>query len=109
MLGPRRNLLALVLVVVLIAGAIVIAVKWSSSRQESARVAVPLALTSPAPTAAENRLKDLAGLDDDIGAVLVVSERGSEVSPALRRLLAQGRVGGVLLFASNFKIGRAHV
>ena len=103
MLGPRRNLLALVLVVVLIAGAIVIAVKWSSSRQESARVAVPLALTSPAPTAAENRLKDLAGLDDDIGAVLVVSERGSEVSPALRRLLAQGRVGGVLLFASNFR------
>jgi beta-N-acetylhexosaminidase len=45
---------------------------------------------------------DLGSLQDDVGAVLVVSWRGSGIPPPVRALLDEGRVGGVLLFASNF-------
>jgi beta-N-acetylhexosaminidase len=45
---------------------------------------------------------DLGSLEDDIGSVLVASWRGAEITPAVRSLLDDGRVGGVLLFASNF-------
>jgi len=45
---------------------------------------------------------DLGNLDDDIGSVLVVSWYGTEMTPALQSLLVDGRVGGVLLFGSNF-------
>jgi beta-N-acetylhexosaminidase len=45
---------------------------------------------------------DLGSLQEDIGSVLVVSWRGTEISPGIRSLLDEGRVGGVLLFASNF-------
>lgn len=60
-------------------------------------VAAPVAaapISSPTP--------ELSNLDDDIGAVLVVSWRGTGIPPGVRALLEEGRVGGVLLFASNF-------
>jgi len=95
----RRNLLALVLVVAMVDGAVLIAAEWPRPSQSSALLpAGTVAPTSPAPTASPG----LTGLQDDIGAVLVVSQRGTAISPTLRSLLAKGRVGGVLLFASNF-------
>lgn len=45
---------------------------------------------------------DLGSLQEDVGSVLVVSWRGPAISTTLRSLLDDGRVGGVLLFASNF-------
>src|ERR1700687_2931270 len=45
---------------------------------------------------------DLVSLQDDVGASLVVSWRGTTMPPAIRAMLDEGRVGGVLLFASNF-------
>jgi len=44
----------------------------------------------------------LGSLDEDIGSVLVASWSGTEITPGVRALLDDGRVGGVLLFASNF-------
>jgi beta-N-acetylhexosaminidase len=41
-------------------------------------------------------------LDADIGAVLVISTRGGEIGPVMASLLRDGKVGGVLLFGSNF-------
>ena len=55
-------------------------------------------LDVPAPGSAP----DLGSLQEDIGSVLVVSWRGAAISPNLLPLLDDGRVGGVLLFASNF-------
>jgi beta-N-acetylhexosaminidase len=45
---------------------------------------------------------DLASLQEDVGSVLVVSWRGTNLPPAVLAMLDDGRVGGVLLFASNF-------
>ncbi|MFI5282834.1 MAG: glycoside hydrolase family 3 N-terminal domain-containing protein [Candidatus Dormibacterales bacterium] len=56
----------------------------------------PVDLPQPSPT------PDLGSLDEDIGSVLVVSWYGSEMTPELQSLLVDGRVGGVLLFGSNF-------
>ncbi len=55
-------------------------------------------VASPAPTAAP----DIGNLDEDIGSVLVASWIGNDITPDLRALLDDGRVGGALLFASNF-------
>jgi len=41
-------------------------------------------------------------LDADIGSVLVISTRGGEIGPVMASLLREGKVGGVLLFGSNF-------
>jgi hypothetical protein len=60
----------------------------------------PNASVAPVPTS--NAGPDLGSLQEDIGSVLVVSWQGTEISPSLRSLLDDGRVGGVLLFASNF-------
>ncbi|MDQ2942169.1 MAG: hypothetical protein M3R21_00680 [Candidatus Dormibacteraeota bacterium] len=63
------------------------------------------AVAAPIPVVAlpvSNPPPELGNLDDDIGAVLVASWRGTQITPALRSLLGDGRVGGVLLFASNF-------
>lgn len=46
--------------------------------------------------------KPIVDLDADIGSVVVVSERATEISPELRSLLVDGQVGGVLLFTRNF-------
>jgi beta-N-acetylhexosaminidase len=104
MFWPRRNLLALTLLVVVVAG--VILIKDVGSRNQHAGTAlavgtaVPLAPSrTPSPSVPEG----VAELDDDIGAVLVVSQSGTEMSPTLRSMITTGRVGGVLLFGSNFK------
>jgi beta-glucosidase-like glycosyl hydrolase len=57
-----------------------------------------VALVSPTPDTSPS-----ATLQDDIGAVLAVSQSGTVISPTLRSMLVSGHVGGVLLFASNFK------
>ena len=41
-------------------------------------------------------------MDADIGAVMVISTRGGEIGPVMRSLLTDGKVGGVLMFGSNF-------
>jgi Beta-glucosidase-related glycosidases len=61
--------------------------------------------TAPTPTLDvpdSSSAPDLGSLQEDIGSVLVVSWRGPAISPDLLSLLDDGRVGGVLLFASNF-------
>ncbi len=45
---------------------------------------------------------DLTGLYDDIGSTLVISWVGPGLNPGVRSLIEDGRVGGVLLFSSNF-------
>jgi beta-N-acetylhexosaminidase len=98
MIGLRRNLLGLILVGAVVAGVALIA---------DSRAGEPwpllthgkVALVSPTPTGSPAA----TNLQDDIGAVLVVSQSGTVMSPTLRSMLVSGRVGGVLLFASNFK------
>lgn len=60
----------------------------------------PLTSQTQAPT--ESPEPDLGNLDDDIGSVMVVSTRGTDISPTLLSLLTDGKVGGLLLFGSNF-------
>jgi beta-N-acetylhexosaminidase len=45
---------------------------------------------------------ELGSLREDVGSTLVVSWRGQAIPPEVRSLLDDGRIGGVLLFASNF-------
>jgi beta-N-acetylhexosaminidase len=98
MIGLRRNLLALILVVAVIGGATLIA----RSRDGEPRPLLThgkVALVSPTPDVSPAATT----LQDDIGSVLVVSQSGIVMSPTLRSMLISGRVGGVLLFASNFR------
>ena len=70
----------------------------------------PIGRTSPAvainvPTVDQpvsSSPPDYGSLDEDIGSVVVISWRGGEINPGVRSLLDDGRVGGVLLFGSNF-------
>jgi beta-N-acetylhexosaminidase len=62
----------------------------------------PSPMPSPTVEPAVSPMPDLGSLDDDLGSVLAVSTRGTEITPEMRSLLADGRVGGVLLFGSNF-------
>jgi len=94
--GPRENLVALALSSALLVGVVLDAQQQPAPQPIAAArtpsVEVPVAAAAP----------DLGSLQEDIGSVLVVSWRGPSISPALRLLLDDGRVGGVLLFASNF-------
>ena len=56
----------------------------------------------PVPTPVAIPAPDPGNLDEDIGSVLVVSWYGDQMSPGLQALLTDGRVGGVLMFGSNF-------
>lgn len=104
MYWKRRILVGLVLVMALVVGEVVVAGEWSRLGRSTARLpADPAVLKSPAPVSAPSRSQDLAALNADIGSVLVVSQVGTTMSPSLVSLLGAGRVGGVLLFASNFK------
>jgi beta-N-acetylhexosaminidase len=106
MFRPRRNLLALGLVVALVVSVFLVAAELSRHDASTARLPdTPAATPSPDATATPTPgvSQHAASLADDIGAVLVVSQSGTAMSPAFRSLLVQGRVGGVLLFASNFK------
>ena len=104
MFGPRRNLLALIVLVAVIGSTILIAAAWSR-RGESNVPAMPAGeiLGSPTPTLTPSAGPIATALQEDIGSVLVVSQSGTVMSPGLRSLLIGGRVGGVLLFGSNFK------
>jgi beta-N-acetylhexosaminidase len=106
MFGLRRNLLAAILIAVVAAGAMLIAAEWPRPAGSAAFARLPIgavAPPSPAPTATPGVSQDAASLTDDIGAVLVVSQSGTAISPVIQSMLLDGRVGGVLLFASNFK------
>jgi beta-N-acetylhexosaminidase len=104
MFVQRRNLIAVIVAAVVLTVEIVVAAEWSGADRSIARVpndaevaGSPSTAVTPAPS------PDLGNLNDDIGSVLVVSQTGADMSPTLRSLVVQGRVGGVLLFASNFK------
>jgi beta-N-acetylhexosaminidase len=88
----------LVLMVAVIAGVLLIT-RPSPIRQPTAAVPAPVI---EAPMTATSSAPDLGSLDEDIGSVLVVSWRGPGIPPGVRALLDDGRIGGVLLFASNF-------
>jgi beta-N-acetylhexosaminidase len=98
----RRDLIALLVIGTVIAGVML------SARPLS--VPPPIAATSTPTTAPTPTLElpnsssppDLGSLQEDVGSVLVISWRGAAISPDLLTLLDDGRVGGVLLFASNF-------
>ena len=100
--GRRLAQLGLVVVVALLAGTVLVgrpvATRLAAAVDSPSPPASPF--LTPAPTATP--VADLGNLDDDIGSIMVVSTRGTEISPALRELLTDGKVGGVLLFGSNF-------
>jgi beta-N-acetylhexosaminidase len=104
MFGPLRSLLALILVAVVVGGVVFIAIDGLRSRDAGASLAAGSVMPPPpAPSANPSLPQGLAGLNDNIGAVLVASQSGTVMSPGLRSMLISGRVGGVLLFGSNFK------
>ena len=101
----RRHLIALILVVALVAAVVHVVSDW---RRGSVNTDLPtgtVVLTSPSPAASPTPVatSDAAGLQNDIGSILVVAQGGPTISPTLRSLIMKGRVGGVLLFASNFR------
>jgi beta-N-acetylhexosaminidase len=59
-------------------------------------------LPSAAPPASPLAVSDGADLDADIGAVMVISWRGSVGWPSVRQLMTADHIGGVLLFTPNF-------
>ncbi len=101
----RRNLIALILVVAIVAAVIHVVTDWRRNQLGAGLPAGTVVLTSPAPntTATPSAVDDAISLQNDIGAVLVVSQFGTSISPTLKQLLVKGRVGGVLLFRPNFK------
>src|SRR5947209_7267608 len=66
--------------------------------------AAPQSLAAPATPLVQpaGSSTDLGALDEDVGSVLVVSWAGPTITPGVRALIEGGRVGGVLLFSSNF-------
>jgi beta-N-acetylhexosaminidase len=99
----RRNLIALILVVAIVAAVIHVVTDWRRGSLGGDLSTSTVVLTSPSPAASPSAADDAASLQNDIGAVLVVSQTGTTISPALRSLVMKGRVGGVLMFAPNFK------
>ena len=99
----RRNLIALILVVAIVAAVVHVVTDWRRGSLGGDLSTGTVVLTSPSPAASPSASDDAASLQNDIGAVLVVSQTGTTISPALRSLVMKGRVGGVLLFAPNFK------
>jgi beta-N-acetylhexosaminidase len=90
----RLDLIAFAVIGAVIAGTLLSARPNPVARTSSAvAIHVPV-VSSSAP--------DYGSLDEDIGSVVVISWRGGEITPGVRSLLDDGRVGGVLLFASNF-------
>ena len=102
MAALRRNLIALILVVAIVAAVTHVVTDWRRSQLGAGLPAGTVVLTSPAPKT-PNAVDDTVSLQNDIGAVVVVSQFGTTISPTLQQLLVKGRVGGVLLFRPNFK------
>jgi beta-N-acetylhexosaminidase len=101
----RRNLIALILVVAILAAVIHVVTDWRGNQLGAGLPAGTVVLTSPAPNTSPtpSAVDDAISLQNDIGAVLVASQFGTTISPTLQQLLVKGRVGGVLLFRPNFK------
>jgi beta-N-acetylhexosaminidase len=91
-----QNLVSVLLSSALVASLLV------SVRPVPAPPALPAAADPPVIVSVAESAPDLGSLQDDVGSVLVVSWRGTNIPPAVRTMLEDGRVGGVLLFASNF-------
>jgi beta-N-acetylhexosaminidase len=87
--------IGLVLVVVLLAALVLIGQPSSETR-----LALAVAASSPVPS--ESPVPPLWSLDEDIGSVMVVSWKGTVGWPAVRTLLVEDHIGGVLLFTPNF-------
>ncbi|HEY1420867.1 MAG TPA: glycoside hydrolase family 3 N-terminal domain-containing protein [Candidatus Dormibacteraeota bacterium] len=96
--GQRLAQVGLVMVVALVGGMVV------AGRPTAQRLAAQLASPTPMqitlPAAAQ--VPESVSLDQDLGSIMVLSTRGTEISPLMLSLLTDGRVGGVLLFGSNF-------
>ena len=96
-----RDLIAFAVLGTVIAG-VMLSARPIAQPELSTRPSSPAPIAPIQPVPDSSAGPDLGSLQDDIGSVLVVSWRGTEISPSLRSLLDDGRVGGVLLFASNF-------
>jgi beta-N-acetylhexosaminidase len=98
----RRDLVAFVVIGTVIAG-VLLSARPIAVPPPTATASTPTTAPTPTLDAPDSRsAPDLGSLQEDIGSVLVVSWRGPAISPDLLSLLDDGRVGGVLLFASNF-------
>ena len=102
MLGQGHDLIRRDLIAFAAIGAVIGGTLLSARPMPAPRPAV--AVSVPVPVVeqpASSTAPDLGSLDEDVGSVVVVSWRGGDIDP-VRSLLDDGRVGGVLLFASNF-------
>ena len=91
--------LGLVLVVALLAGLIVVGRPSQPAAVTVAALPSP-SLTPPSPAASPTA--DADNLDDDVGALVVVSWRASMPWAQVQTLITTDHVGGVLMFGSNF-------
>jgi beta-N-acetylhexosaminidase len=94
--GQRLDLVGILVIGAVIAGVMLSARPIPVPRPIAAapEPLVALPVSEPEP--------DLGSLQEDVGSTLVVSWRGTSIPPALYAMLDDGRVGGILLFASNF-------
>jgi beta-N-acetylhexosaminidase len=96
MRGQRLDLVGILVIGAVIAG-VMLSARPIPVPRPIAAAPEPLA----APPVSESE-PDLGSLQEDVGSTLVVSWRGTSIPPALYGMLDDGRVGGILLFASNF-------
>jgi len=97
--GYRQDVIAFLVIGTVIAGVMLSARPLPAPAPIAA---APTPATASPEVPVSSSAPDLGSLQEDIGSVLVVSWRGTAISPELLSLLDDGRVGGVLLFASNF-------
>jgi beta-N-acetylhexosaminidase len=108
--GLRRNLLALILVVAIVAAVVHVVTDWRRGQVDAGVPTGTVVLASPSPSHSPspkasptpNARQEAANLLKDIGSVIVVAQAGTTISPTLQQLLVKDHVGGVLLFAPNF-------
>jgi beta-N-acetylhexosaminidase len=93
----RQDLIAFAVI-----GAVIAGTMLSARPNPVGRTSTAVAIHVPVVDQPVSSAPDYGSLDDDIGSVVVISWRGGEINPGVRSLLDDGRVGGVLLFASNF-------
>jgi beta-N-acetylhexosaminidase len=100
--GYRQDLIAFLVIGTVIAG-VMLSARPLPVPPPIATASAPATASTPTPEVPDSSsAPDLGSLQEDIGSVLVVSWPGTAISPGLLSLLDDGRVGGVLLFASNF-------
>ncbi|MGH7763843.1 MAG: glycoside hydrolase family 3 N-terminal domain-containing protein [Candidatus Dormibacteraceae bacterium] len=100
--GLRLDRVALVVVVALLGGPLAAGCSTSAHLVAALAKPTPSAVVAPTPLPAVSPPPDSWSLDQDLGSIMVLSTRGTQISPLMRSLLTDGRVGGVLLFGSNF-------